>query len=370
LVNWVFKSQFTNLPVTNFPLIMKFLIAGFGSIGRRHFRNLLTLGERDIVFLRSKRSTLPDDEIAEFPVETEIQAALAHQPDAVIIATPTALHLDIAIPAARQGCHLFIEKPISHSLERVDEFQAALASGGGKAFTAFQFRFHPGLRKIKELLAKEVIDRPISVRVHWGEYLPGWHPWEDYRQGYSARADLGGGVVLTLCHPLDYLRWLFGEVVSLWAFVSANSDLKLDVEDTAEIGLRFESGLIGSVHLDYVQCPPGHHLEIIGSEGTIRWDNADGVVAVYDTQDGDWQHYPIPNDFERNDMFLAEMRHFLEVVHGEAEPICNLDDGIWSLKLALGVHVSAAQGKLITWGTEATSGLDGNKLPMDIGRVC
>jgi len=131
---------------------MKFLIAGFGSIGRRHFRNLLTLGERDIVFLRSNRSTLPDDEIAEFPVETEIQAALAHQPDAVIIATPTALHLDIAIPAARQGCHLFIEKPISHSLERLDEFQAALARGGGKAFTAFQFRFHPGLHKIKDLL--------------------------------------------------------------------------------------------------------------------------------------------------------------------------------------------------------------------------
>jgi predicted dehydrogenase len=267
---------------------MKFLIVGFGSIGRRHFRNLLALGERDIVFLRSRRSTLPDNEIADFPVETDLHAALAHQPGAVIIANPTALHLDIAIPAAEQGCNLFIEKPISHSLARVDELQAALTRGGGKAFTAFQYRFHPGLEKIKILLADQVLGRPLSIRVHWGEYLPDWHPWEDYRQGYSARADLGGGVVLTLCHPLDYLRWLFGNVQSLWAFTSANSSLELDVEDTAEIGLCFENSLIGSVHLDYVQRPPGHHLEIIGTDGTIRWNNTDGAVEVFNASKGKW----------------------------------------------------------------------------------
>src|SRR4030042_4849275 len=95
---------------------MKFLIAGFGSIGRRHFRNLLELGERDILFYRTHRSTLADDELAGFPVETDLRAALAYKPEAVIIANPTALHLDVAIPAARCGCHLLLEKPISHSM--------------------------------------------------------------------------------------------------------------------------------------------------------------------------------------------------------------------------------------------------------------
>ncbi|HBY07682.1 MAG TPA: hypothetical protein DEH22_07835 [Chloroflexi bacterium] len=353
---------------------MKFLIAGFGSIGRRHFRNLLALEECDIVFLRSQRSTLPDDEIDDFPIETEISAALAHHPDAVIIANPTALHLDVAIPAAEQGCHLFIEKPVSHSLARIDELQAALARGGGKAFTAFQFRFHPGLQCIKDYLnfaltpalspgERGSIGCPLSVRVHWGEYLPDWHPWEDYRQSYSARSDLGGGVVLTLCHPLDYLRWLFGDVRSLWAFTSRDSDLKLDVEDTAEIGLRFENGVIGSVHLDYVQRPPGHRLEIIGTIGTIRWDNADGGVEVFDAKAGDWQHHPMPEGFERNDLFLAEMDHFLRVMCDEVEPRATLGDGIWSQKLVQGVYDSAREGRLITWGTEATSGLDGDFLP-------
>ncbi len=140
---------------------MKILIAGFGSIGRRHFRNLLALGERDIVFLRSQRSTLPDDEIADFPVETDIQAALAHKPDAVIVSNPTALHLDVAIPAAEAGCHIFLEKPISHSMERVGELQAAVQRGGGQVLVGFQFRFHPGLLLIKQWLAGE--ESPIPT---------------------------------------------------------------------------------------------------------------------------------------------------------------------------------------------------------------
>src|SRR5215204_3128628 len=103
---------------------MKFLIAGLGSIGRRHFRNLIALGEKDIVLLRTRKATLPDDELAGFPAETDIHVALAkHKPDAVIIANPSALHLDIAIPAADAGCHILLEKPISNTLDRVKELQ-------------------------------------------------------------------------------------------------------------------------------------------------------------------------------------------------------------------------------------------------------
>jgi predicted dehydrogenase len=329
---------------------MKFLIAGFGSIGRRHFRNLLALGEREILFFRSKKSSLPDEEIVDFPVFTDLEFALSHQPDAVIISNPTSLHLDVAIPAAEQGCHLFFEKPISHSLEGVDVLQDAVVRGKCKVFTAFQFRFHPGLLEIKNMIGnlESQIGRPLYARVHWGEYLPGWHPWEDYRKGYSARADLGGGVVLTLCHPLDYLRWMFGEVGSMWAFTAGNSDLDLDVEDIAEIGLRFKSGLIGSVHLDYIQQPPVHRLEIIGTKGTIRWNEDDGAVWVY-SGDGYVETYPVPLMFERNDLFIAEMRHFIDVVKTDLEPICNLDDGVWALKLALGVHESAFSGQLQQW---------------------
>ena len=111
---------------------MKFLMAGLGSNGCRHLRNLIALGERDIVLDRAPRTTLPDDELAAFLTETDLAAAFDHKPDAVIIANPTSLHLDVAVRAAEAGCHIQVEKPISHSLDRVDELEAALKRGGGK----------------------------------------------------------------------------------------------------------------------------------------------------------------------------------------------------------------------------------------------
>lgn len=322
---------------------MKFLIAGFGSIGRRHFRNLRALGERDIVLYRTHHSTLPDDELAGFPVETDLRAALAYGPDAVIIANPTALHMDVAIPAAQYGCHLLIEKPISHSMARVDELRKAADENGVYVLVGFQFRFHPGLQQVRKLLAAGAIGEPLSVRAHWGEYLPGWHPWEDYTGSYAARQELGGGVVLTLSHPLDYLHWFFGEVDALSAYTSQKG-LNLPVEDQAEILLRFKSGILGSVHLDYFQRPPAHWLEIIGSQGALRWDNSDGAVQLAqlgkDGQPTARQTYSPPEGFERNAMFLDELRHFIEVAEGKARPACTLQDGVAALQMAL----SALQG--------------------------
>ena len=116
---------------------MKFLIAGYGSIGRRHLNNLLALGEKDVLLYRTHRSTLSVDEIKDIPVETTIEAALAHKPDALVVANPTALHLDVAIPAAEAGCSMLMEKPISHQMDGIDRLQKALKSGDGRFVTGF-----------------------------------------------------------------------------------------------------------------------------------------------------------------------------------------------------------------------------------------
>jgi len=329
---------------------MKFLIAGFGSIGRRHFRNLLELGQGDIIFYRTHKSTLDDDELSNFIVETDLDKAFAHNPDAVIVSNPTAFHLDVAIPAASAGCDILLEKPVSHSMERLEEFKAVVARNHCRVLVGFQFRFHPGLMKIKELLENGCIGRPLSVRAHWGEYLPGWHPWEDYRQGYSARADLGGGVILTLSHPFDYLRWLLGEVSAVWAFMESSSALEVNVEDTAEIGLRFENDCIGSLHLNYIQRPPSHWLEMVGSQGTIQWRYDEGDVKVYDSVDGSWRKYSLKSGFHRNDLFLNEMEHFVDILYHETDPVCSLDDGMRVQEIIAAIKKSAKSGRIQIFG--------------------
>ena len=325
---------------------MKILIAGYGSIGRRHLNNLRALGQTDLLLLRSRRSTLPDEDIRDIPVETTVEAALAHHPGAVVIANPSALHLDVATPAARAGCSMLMEKPISHSMERIEELRRALASGGGSFLTAFQYRFHPGLLQVHEWLLAERIGDITSVKSHWGEYLPGWHPWEDYRNSYSARADLGGGVVNTLCHPFDYLRWMFGEAAQLYASTS-NQGLNLPVEDTADVLLRYQSGVCANFHLDYLQRPGQHDLLITGTAGIILWSNLDGSAKRYDPANDVWEEVYPPEGFERNTLFMDEMAHFLRVAEKQEAPLCTLEDGIAALRLTEAVHRSAREGCLI-----------------------
>ena len=338
---------------------MKLLIAGLGSIGRRHFRNLIALGETDIVLLRTHKATLPDDELAGYPVETALHEALQkHRPDAVIVANPTALHLEVAIPAAQAGCHILLEKPISDSLDRVEELRQAAQKTGSRILVGFQFRFHPTLNKARELIQSNALGKILTVHAHWGEYLPQWHPWEDYRQSYAARADLGGGVIRTLTHPFDYLRYLIGEIESLWSFNDHISPLEIDVEDVAEIGLKFSTGAIGGVHLNYVQRPPRHTLEVVGTNGTLSWDNADGILHFSNppASFGSFsdnppapvtQTFAPPEGFERNQLFVAQTRHFMEIARGAQEPVCRLEDGIRALELALAAQESASTGRVI-----------------------
>jgi len=172
---------------------MRTVIAGLGSIGRRHLRNLLAIGESDIVLLRSGHGTLPDAELSGLPTVGSLSEALDGRPQAVIVANPTAYHLDVALPAAEAGCHLLLEKPVSHSMARVAVLAAAAAASGSRILVGFQFRFHPALRALRQLLSDGALGEPLHAGAHWGEHLPDWHPWEDYRSSYSARADLGGG---------------------------------------------------------------------------------------------------------------------------------------------------------------------------------
>lgn len=324
-----------------------FLIAGFGSIGRRHLRNAQTLGIDRLMLYRSGKSTLPDDEIAHLPVYHDLDEALAQQPTAVIVSNPTALHLPVALAAARAGCHLLLEKPISHTLDGVAELAAVVADKKLAVLVGFQFRFHPGLLHIKKLLDDHAIGEIVSAQAHWGEYLPDWHPWEDYHHSYSARPDLGGGVLLTLCHPFDYLRWLVGDVTAVSALAGQGGGLGIAVEDTVEVSLRFASGAVGQVHLDYIQRPPEHRLRLIGTQGTIEWDGLTGVTRLANRNASQWDSFTPPDYFERNSLFIDELRHFLACIDQGEQPRCTLDDGARCLDIVLAAKQSIIEQRLI-----------------------
>jgi predicted dehydrogenase len=187
------------------------------------------------------------------------------------------------------------------------------------------------------------IGEVFGARAEWGEYLPDWHPWEDYRQSYSARADLGGGVILTLIHPVDYMLWLFGNVERVHASVARVPSLQTAADDDwADITLEFASGAIGQVHLDYLQKPPVHTLHVWGDAGRAMWNYHAGTLEWQDTA-GSVVCERVPEGFERNSMFLDEMRAFLDaVIQRRASPI-PLEDGVAALDVAIRAKQDAAK---------------------------
>ncbi len=310
------------------------LIAGLGSVGRRHLANLQSLGWTDIRVLRSGLATLPECDLRGVPVFTRLDEALDPAPLAVIVATPTALHLPVALAAARVGAHLLIEKPVSHNLTGLDALAAEVSRRHLQVLVGYQFRFHPGLQQIKTWIDAGAIGDVVSAQVHWGEHLPDMHPWEDYRHGYAARTDLGGGVLLTLCHPFDYLRWLLGEIDTVTGVAAVRNPLAVDVDTCADVSLGFASGASGHVHLNFIQQPAEHRLTIVGTSGTVTWHQDDHAARLFSSASGRWQVSPPPDGFERNHMFVDEMRHFLACVRGEATSRCALPDGIAALLVA------------------------------------
>jgi predicted dehydrogenase len=322
------------------------LIAGVGSIGRRHVANLRALGWPNIRFYRTGRSTQPDGDLGECPVDHDLRAALARRPIAVIVANPSALHVPLALEAARAGCHLLIEKPLSRDLDGVADLEWEVAGRGLAALVGFQFRFNPGLQQIHAWLRAGAIGTVVSALAHCGEYLPDMHPWEDWRLGYAARPDLGGGVLLTLCHPFDYLRWLLGEIEDVSAVESRRDTFGLAVDTCVDVTGRVAGGASVHVHLDFVQRPPHHQLTVIGTEGTITWNQADGAARRYSAATGRWETILAPDGFERNWMFLDEMRHFLACLQGDAQPCCTLADGRAALEVALAAKHSIAGATL------------------------
>jgi predicted dehydrogenase len=113
-----------------------------------------------------------------------------------------------------------------------------------------------------------------------------------------------------------------------------------DGKDFFRLGL-----IVASVHLDYLQQPPTHTLEIVGSAGTLRWNNADGVLSVYHPNAQDWSVEKPPQGFDRNWLFLDELRNFIALARGDAQPACTLDDGVRALEIALCARESAQDGQ-------------------------
>ncbi len=337
---------------------------GLGGVGQRHLRNLRTiLGDTAMIAAyRVRRNALVlTDQLKEehgssledkynISVFDNLDDALAWGPQIAIVCNPSSLHIPTALAVARAGCHLLIEKPLSISLDGVDLLNNIVEEKKLVALVAYQLRFHPCLRRAHTLLQENCIGKVIAVRSEVGEYLPDWHTYEDYRTMYASRKELGGGVVLSQIHEMDYLYWFFGLPQRVFALGGHLSSLEIDVEDTASI-LMDCGGVPVHVHQDYVQRPGRRNLQIIGDAGKILVDLRTSSIEVFN-QAGQLCEEQAWSGFQRNQLFIDELNHFLACVAGQEKPMVSLRDGAQSLRMALAAKKSMTTGDVVRLGED------------------
>lgn len=319
------------------------LVCGGGSIGRRHIGNLLRLGAAVIGWRARAEKT---EEIArEFGIPTmlDLDEAIAAA-SAVVVATATDRHREPAMKALRAGKPVFLEKPVSHSREGVAEL-AALAEGG-IVEVGCQLRAHPSLAALRGRLGDGA--RVAGYRLVMGQRLDQWRPDSDYRQGYSADAGRGGGALFDLVHQIDLALWLFGPVRQVAAMLDRRGDLAIAGDDFSNVMLRHADGTVGQIQLDMVSPAYRGAAEVVTLEDVFDWSLAAGTLT---RRRGDESEIVagVPDSFQRNDLFLAHMRHFLSRLDDPSLPaLCPLSDGIAALDVLLAARQSHAESRFVT----------------------
>jgi predicted dehydrogenase len=304
---------------------MDWLVLGAGSIGRRHAKNI--------------RQLFPDDRLTVYdPLEENLnklkgdrsvdlihmeQQVLARNPDVCLICSPNHLHLQQAMYWANRGAHLFIEKPLSHTMDGIQELIALLDQTKRIAMVACNMRFFPNIIHVKSLLDNHAVGTIYGIQVETGSYMPDWRPYSDYRENYGAKKKTGGGVMLDNIHEVDLIRWYGGEVTSVVALADHVSNLEIETEDLAAILCRFKQGAIGEIHLDYLQRPYSRACKIIGQQGTIIWDIKEGVTKIHTENHTEWEEvYRLPAGYDFNAMYMEELKAFHAILT-EGKPVIN-----------------------------------------------
>jgi predicted dehydrogenase len=303
---------------------MKFLVIGLGSMGKRRIRNLKHLNAGEIIGFDPNEARR--NEAAEkYQISTfvTIDAALSERPAAFVISTPPDLHMVYGKIAAERGLPFFCEAGITDT--GVAEVADLSRRNRSVAAPSCTLRFQPSIKKMKALIEEGALGRVLSYTHHCGQYLPDWHPWEDYRSFYGSRRETGACREI-VPFELTWLTWLLGEVVSVTAIKAKLTRLDCDIDDVYQLLLRHKSGAVGHLMVDVIDRAAVRHCRVLGEKGTLDWSFMDKRLRHYDAETSEWKEYAEPESvvlqnysaMSVEQMYIEEMEAFVRAARGEA----------------------------------------------------
>jgi predicted dehydrogenase len=309
---------------------MHFLIVGLGSMGKRRVRNLQHLKAGKITGFDPREDRRKEAE-ERYGINThgDFEEALGENPDVLIISTPPDLHMPYMKAAATANKHFFCEASVVD--DGLDELIKLCESKNIIAAPSSTMRFNPSVKRIKKLVDEGSMGKPLALTYHSGQYLPDWHPYEDYRTFYVARRATGGCREI-VPFELSWLTWVLGDVTTISSLKDRVSELEVDIDDTYQMILRFDEGVLGHLLVDVIARPAFRSFRLLGSDGVITWSWDDRQVRLYQAGTKEWTVFdepeppPEPGYIASEGMYIDEMRHLINAIEGNETYTYSLAD--------------------------------------------
>lgn len=327
-------------------------VIGLGSMGKRRVRNLTRIGLPRVIGFdpREDRRIEAREQTPTLELVSDVNDGYAAAPDAVVISTPPDLHTSYARDAVRHGLPFFTEASVVD--DDADRLLEESRQAGVVAAPSCTLRFQPSIKRMKELVDAGRIGTLLAFTHHSGQYLPDWHPWEDYRRFYAGQRRTGACREIV---PFEFiwLTWLAGEVRNVTAYRAKVSDLDVDIDDVYQVLTRHDGGAIGHLLVDVLAREPIRRTTLIGSLGTLHWEWAERTVTLYEASTK--AHTTFTEDIgtvqagyvHAEEPYVEEMRAYLAAVAGERPWPYPLEDDLAMLRLLQAAERSSDEGRHI-----------------------
>ena len=296
----------------------KIIIIGFGSIGRRHYKNLCQLGFKDVYVYDIDKKRIVGKDIKTVP---DIKHKNLAQFDVAFICSPSSAHIKTALQCAKAGCHLFIEKPLSCSVAHINELQKLCKKNKLVAMVACNYLFHKGLIALLRILKSDLYGKPLLSRFVMGYSIPVHRKYIYAAQKKYRNETL---VLDSGSHIMNCLVALFGDIKNGFIYRSKISSLGIKSEESAAMVFEHKRGVLSTVALDYVSRKRAQSIDAVTDKGTLTIDFMDDLVKFENESKSKGLYR---GDGDSNKMFVDEIKHFFECVEQRQKPLQDLNDG-------------------------------------------
>lgn len=278
--------------------------------------------------------TSPDDAVVVHSFRESLELGL----DLAVVCNPTSLHVATARQYAAAGIPVLVEKPLAPRLAEAERLAQEADASGASAGMTYCMRYHPAYALARKSICQGKLGTIERASAWFESYLPDWHPWEDYRRSYAALAELGGGVLPTLDHEIDFVHWCFGPPVSSSGISTRSGTLEIDVDDAAQITMNYPGHAV-EIRLSLCQPERRRGFEFVGRQAALRFSFDGQRLELYkagSVAEVLW-HEPA---FDLNTIYSAMLREALEAIATGLAPPISLAAGVDALRVIEAVRSS------------------------------